>query len=159
MRPISSYKSLKERIFMRWLSILKLPRQSDLSWHQNRLHEEVEELHEAQTRLEKYSETSDVIFLVYRARHDGFDLSQPQFNDNLRPSLVHLYMVAKYTSRYGFYKMTAWLCKSGRKGAVNEVTNASKDEKLEAVARRHEMDVQEFVTVARRLRRIWPLFP
>lgn len=54
----------------RWHKILRLPRQS-ASWHRDRLQEELEECRRAVGRLQKISETADVMFTISRAYHQG----------------------------------------------------------------------------------------
>ncbi|KAL4899035.1 hypothetical protein BDW74DRAFT_171803 [Aspergillus multicolor] len=80
-----------------WHNTLRLTRQTSASWHRARILEELRERRNARTPLEKLSETSDVLFSISRARHDGFAI-------RLRPSvflhpLAYGYMLAKFTSR------------------------------------------------------------
>ena len=77
---------------------------------------------------------------------------------------MYSYMVAKYTLRWGFYRVAAGCCK-GKEGSrwgnwgVREVVNPGKERKLDVVAMRHGIEKEEFRRVARRLRWLWPLLP
>ncbi|KAI1427762.1 hypothetical protein F5Y12DRAFT_734970 [Xylaria sp. FL1777] len=145
-------------ILRRWHKLLNLPRQSPLSWHRDRYREELSELHDAKTRLEKLSEASDVFFALSRAKYDGFPIADlPSFRTH--HIAIYGYMLAKYTSRWAFYRVLAFLCKSPSHSMVREVVNPSKDSKLEVVARRHNIDPAKFTSIGRQLRRVWPLPP
>ena len=71
------------------------------------------------------------------------------------------YMVAKFTLRWGFYRIAARLCGATRKEwkGVREVINPAKDHKLGEVAARHGIDPDKFRNTGRMLRRVWPLLP
>ena len=68
-------------------------------------------------------------------------------------------MLAKYTSRWGFYRMAALLCGAPDAAAVREVVNPAKDSKLDEVAVRHGVNQAAFRRVGRTLRCVWPLLP
>jgi hypothetical protein len=68
-------------------------------------------------------------------------------------------MLAKFTSRWFFFKVAALICKKKRWSSINEVVNPSKDEKVAAVASRHHVDPEIFQRVSRGLRLVWPLLP
>ncbi|KAI1825050.1 hypothetical protein F4861DRAFT_221276 [Xylaria intraflava] len=145
-------------VLRRWHGLLNLPRQSPPTWYRDRYEEELVELREAKGFLAKLSEESDVFFALSRADFDGFHVADPpQFR--ARHVMVYSYMMAKYTSRLGFYRTLATLCGASNAGVVREVVNASKDSKLKAVAKRHQIDPEKFTSVGRRLRRVWPLLP
>lgn len=72
---------------------------------------------------------------------------------------VIAYMMAKYTLRWGFYRVAAWICLGKKIEGVREVVNPSKDRKLDEVAGRNGLDKEEFRRVGRRLRCVWPLLP
>ncbi|KAI8632140.1 hypothetical protein F5Y19DRAFT_473027 [Xylariaceae sp. FL1651] len=145
-------------LLYRWHRLLSLPRQPHLSWHQDRLRDELAECQEAETPLEKLSETSDVIFSLSRATYDGFPVGElPPFT--LRHAPAYGYMLAKFTSRWAFYWAVAFLCGAPNHYTVREVVNPTKDHKLEEVALRHHIDPEKFKRIACRLRRFWPLFP
>ncbi|KAJ8132201.1 hypothetical protein O1611_g1426 [Lasiodiplodia mahajangana] len=155
---MSLLRSVGEFVLVQWHRVLGLPRQSPRSWHQDRFNEELEELNEANDWLEKVSEASDVLFAISRAKYDGFPIADVP---SLRPSnvIIYGYMLAKYTSRWAFYRTLAFLSGAPATSTVREVVNPTKDHKLENVARRHHIDPERFKSTGRRLRRIWPLFP
>ncbi|KAH8165604.1 hypothetical protein CIB48_g2646 [Xylaria polymorpha] len=151
-------RSAGEFMLHQWHRLLNLPRQSQSSWHKDRFCEELEEFDNAQSWLERVSEASDVFFVISRARYDGFPIADLP---SLQPSHIHIYgyMLAKFTSRWAFYRALAFLCRGHSHSAVREVVNPTKDDKLETVARRHQIDPEKFKSTGRRLRRVWPLFP
>ncbi|RVD86096.1 uncharacterized protein DFL_004390 [Arthrobotrys flagrans] len=147
-----------DTILRPWFKTLDLSRQSPPSWYRDRLREELQERRIAQTPLHKLSETSDVFFAISRARYDGFPVRNlPSFTTRHVP--VYAYMLVKYSSRWGFYRVAAVLCKAPRYGVVREVVNPSKDHKLDEVSFRHKINQEDFKRVGRRLRRFWPLLP
>ncbi|KAF2705717.1 hypothetical protein K504DRAFT_536707 [Pleomassaria siparia CBS 279.74] len=144
----------------RWFAMLKLTRQSPPSWYRSRIHEELRERRAARTVWQKLSETSDVFFSILRAQYDGHPVTRPPPTLCLwRNSLVYSYMVAKYTSRWSFYRMASRLCRGVDHRLICEVVNPAKDHKLEEVALRHHIDPAIFKRTCRKLRRIWPLLP
>ena len=152
------FHTIGRLILQKWYHMLNLPRQSQRSWHLERYREELAELDGARTRLEKLSESSDVFFAISRAQHDGFPITDlPSFHT--RHIAIYAYMLAKYTSRWAFYQVLAFLCKAPSRSTVREVVNPSKDEKLEAVALRHNIDPTKFISTGHRLRRVWLLPP
>ncbi|KAI1471523.1 uncharacterized protein F4812DRAFT_181819 [Daldinia caldariorum] len=141
-----------------WHKLLGLRRQSRLSWHRARLREELLERRDAKSALDKLSETAGVFFAISRATYEGFPVrTLPRFAAS--HLLVYVYMMAKYTSRWAFYRLAAFLCGAPGRGRVREVMNPAKDSKLDEVASRHNIDKHKFRRVGRRLRRVWPLFP
>lgn len=152
--------SSRERTRLRWwFTMLSLQRQSHAAWHRDRLREELCERRLAEKRWEKLSEASDVLISITRAQYDGFPTRNPSCLSGLRSSPIYMYMLAKYTSRWSFYKVAAVLCNSRHWKLVNEVVNPSKDRKLNEVAFRHDIDQTDFQRVSRQLRRIGPLVP
>ncbi|OTB11314.1 hypothetical protein K445DRAFT_307234 [Daldinia sp. EC12] len=149
---------IAKKILRQWHKLLGLRRQTPLSWHRDRLREELQERRDATRPLEKLSETADVFFSISRAKYDGFPVrTLPHFS--VSHVLVYAYMLAKYTSRWAFYRVAAFLCGAPNYGIVREVVNPAKDNKLDEVASRHHIDQREFKRIGRRLRRVWPLFP
>ena len=72
---------------------------------------------------------------------------------------AYAYMLAKYTSRWAFYRTAALLCGAPDAGAVREVVNPGKDSKLDDVAVRHGIDPIAFRRVGWWLRWVWPRLP
>ena len=68
-------------------------------------------------------------------------------------------MLAKFTSRWEFYRVTAGFCSNSDYTSVREVVNPRKDQNLEDVASRHQIDPVEFKRIGRKLRQVWPLLP
>lgn len=148
----------RDTVFARWHKMLGLAHH-ERSWYRDRLREELEEQRRAITCIHRLSETSDVLFSISRARHDGFPIcSLPPFAVS-KHGLVYAYMLAKYSSRWSFYRTAAFLCDAPRCRSVGEVVNPNKDEKLVGVACRHRIDPTRFARVGRALRRVWPLLP
>ncbi|KAL2037606.1 hypothetical protein N7G274_009719 [Stereocaulon virgatum] len=153
MRPIG------DTLLKRWHAMLGLPRQSPPSWYRDRLREELRERRLAKTPWQKLSETSDVFFSSIRAQYDGFPVRKlPPFVAS-RHVLVYAYMLAKFTLRWKFYRTAAVICNAPHYDLVREVVNPNKDQKIEEVASRHQIDAVEFKKVGRQLRQVWPLLP
>ncbi|KAL3476031.1 hypothetical protein BJX99DRAFT_228735 [Aspergillus californicus] len=142
-----------------WHGVLRLTRQPVASWHRDRVREELKERRMAETCGHRLSETSDVLFSLSRARYDGFPVRSVPCKVTLYYLLAHTYMVAKYTSRWSFYKVAAYLSGAPHYGLVREVVNPKKSAKLDQVATRHQIDPMRFKAVSRQLLRVWPLFP
>lgn len=150
-------RSMRHTFLTWWHQMLGLQRQTPRSWHCDRLREERQELNEAKTWLGKLSESSDFIFSISRARHDGYDIHPlPHFFD-LRYTLPYIYMIWKFSSRCMFYRTAAFLYRAPH--SVREVVNPTKDDKLYQVAIRHQLDPVQFKQICRRLLRVWPLPP
>ena len=148
-----------DALLKRWHGMLGLSRQSPPSWYRDRLREELRERRIAKTHWQKLSEASDVFFSSSRAQYDGFPVRKlPPFVTS-RHVLVYAYMLAKFTSRWKFYRTVAIICNAPHYDLVREVVNPSKDQKLEEVASRHQIDPVEFKRVGRQLRQVWPLLP
>lgn len=152
-------RSKGDALLKRWHGMLGLSRQSPPSWYRDRLREELLEHRLAKTRLMKISEASDVFFSSSRAQYDGFPVRKlPPFVTS-RHVFVYAYMLAKFTLRWSFYRTAAIMCNAPRHDLVREVVNPSKDQKLEEVAARHQIDPVVFKRVGRQLRQVWPLLP
>ena len=148
-----------DALLKRWHAMLGLTRQSPPSWYRDRLREELRERRLATTRRQKLSEASDVFFSSSRAQYDGFPVRKLSPLVTSRHMLVYAYMLAKFTSRWTFYRTAAFMCSAPRYDSVREVVNPSKDQKLEEVASRHRIDPVAFKRVGRQLRQVWPLLP
>ncbi|KAL5866433.1 hypothetical protein ACKVWC_011457, partial [Pyricularia oryzae] len=121
----------------RWHTFLSLPRQASVSWHRARLREELAERRAAVTSISRLSETADVVFTISRARFDGHPFQSHMLT--AVPASVLLYMVAKFSLRWTFYRIVAFAC--GARGQklkdVREVVNPRKTGKVDEVAGRH----------------------
>lgn len=146
-------------VLHRWIAMLRLAQQSPSSWYRSRLREELQERRIANPGWQRLSESSDVLFSILRAQHDGHSVGNPPPFRTWHNSLAYAYMVAKYTSRWMFYRMAARFCSSADHHTVFEVVNPARDHKLEEVALRHQINTLRFCKVCRRLRRVWPLLP
>lgn len=70
--------------------------------------------------IERLSEASDVFFAMSRAKYDGYPIAElPSLG--LRSIPVYGYMLAKFTSRWAFYRALAFLCGAAAPGTVREV--------------------------------------
>lgn len=152
-------RSKGNALLKRWHGMLGLSRQSPPSWYRDRLREELLEHRLAKTRLMKISEASDVFFSSSRAQYDGFPVRKLPPFVTARHVFVYAYMLAKFTLRWSFYRTVAIMCNAPRHDLVREVVNPSKDQKLEEVAARHQIDPVVFKRVGRQLRQVWPLLP
>lgn len=148
-----------QAILRRWHGMLNLERQSPAAWHQARFREESMELQEAKSALDKLSETSDVVFAISRAKYDGYPITDLPSPRKPFVFVAYLYMIGKYTSRWAFYRTTAWFANAAHPNDIREVVNPAKDSKIAAVAARHRVDELKFKQVARQLRRFWPFLP
>lgn len=147
------------RILKWWHKELGLARQSPPSWYRKRLQEELQERRNAKTWLRKLSETSDVFFSISRAHYDGYPVRRLPSFGVVRHLPIYAYMLVKYTSRWRFYRTVAVLCNAPRNDLVREVVNPDRDQKLEEVALRYQLDPIKFREVGCHVRRAWPLFP
>ncbi|ESA43475.1 hypothetical protein GE21DRAFT_2639 [Neurospora crassa] len=150
---------LLHRLLNRWHAVLSLPCQSPPTWYRARLIEELRELRSATTTVSRLSETADVFFSISRARHDGFPVRRLPPLSLARHTAPLIYMVAKYTLRWGFYRTAARLCGAKEWKGVREVINPAKDHKLGEVSARHSIDPDKFRNTGKMLRRVWPLLP
>ena len=142
-----------------WHRTLHLSKQTPPLWYRDRLREELRERRSARTTWERLSETSDVLFSISRAKYDGFPICKLPWQFSVPSVLVYTYMLAKFSSRWMFYKTLALLCGAHHYRTVCEVINPHKDGKLVEVAVRHQIDPVQFTTIGRKLRRFWPLLP
>ncbi|EHA51059.1 hypothetical protein MGG_14838 [Pyricularia oryzae 70-15] len=142
-----------------WHTFLSLPRQAPVSWHRARLREELVERRAAVTSISQLSETADVVFTISRARFYGH-----HFQSHMLiavPAGGLLYMVAKFSLRWAFYRIVAYACGArGRKlKDVREVFNPRKTGKVDEVAGRHGLDPRICRIWAKRVKAFWPLLP
>ncbi|KAJ5463760.1 hypothetical protein N7475_008704 [Penicillium sp. IBT 31633x] len=127
--------------------------------HQDRLREELRERRLARTKWQNLSETSNVLFSITRAQDDGFPTRRISCLMGKKSTPIYVYMSAKYTSRWSFFRVAAFMCNAQHWNMVNEVLNPSKSHKIDEVAFRRHINQEDFQRVSRQLRRVWPLFP
>ena len=150
MKKASAHFSVQYRL---WHTYLDMPTYTR-EWHQNDIQEEFDELKDAVSWRDRWSEYSDVVYTVTRARWSGFrDISSPLTNAQFMYG--SLYMFPKYTLRYWFYRSAAR--KSGYTGKFTEIRNPQKVHKLREMAERYGIDADTFVHVCHRQLRYWPL--
>lgn len=125
----------------------------DLAWHEKDVADEVAELREARGLFSRWSELSDVVYTVTRARWSGHNISFPR--SALAFAVGVLYMIPKYSSRWAFFHK---LGKSFGKD-FHMVRNPARAEKLRALAVANDIDPGEFESRAKKLLRFWPLLP
>ncbi|KAH8900232.1 hypothetical protein GQ53DRAFT_741182 [Thozetella sp. PMI_491] len=142
----------------RWHRMLSLKIQPP-GWYPERLREETQEVARARGRVHRLSERSDILFCIVRAHFDGFPLRKIPPIVLGQNGLVYAYMVAKFTSRWGFYRFAAHISAAPDARAVSEVINPAKQHKIREVASRHNIDMDKFASICRYLRHFWPLFP
>lgn len=152
-------RSIGDALVTQWHRMLGLSQQSPPSWYRDRLWEELRERRATKTPWQKLSETPDVFFSSSRAQYDGFPVRKLPSSITSRHIPVYVYMLAKFTLRWKFHRTVAFLCNSPQYDLVREVVNSSKDQKLEEVASRHQIDPVKFKRAAGRLRKIWPILP
>lgn len=150
-------RSMMQRLLLRWHGFLHLPRHPQ-RWYRDRLREEIRERRLAITPCQKLSETADVFYIISRAQYDGYRLrTLPKFS--FSHVWICAYLVSKYTLRWKFYRVAAFLCHCPDPDAMREVINPAKDHKVQEVACRHGIEPESFARICRRLRLIWPLLP
>lgn len=69
---------------------------------------------------------------------------------------VYAYMLVKYTSRWSFYRVAAYLSAAPHYDLVREVVNPRKNFKVDEVAL-HGIDQVRLRRVSRQLLWVWPL--
>lgn len=137
-------------ILYRWHSWLGM-RKKDLAWHQQDVADELAELQEASGLIDRWSEKSDVVYTVTRARWSGHNVDYPI--NKLDTALGLCYMYPKYTTRFLFYR------KAGRKidpkSDVRQVRNPKKVHKLQLIAERYDLPPEEFIAICQNQYRYW----
>lgn len=137
-------------ILYRWHSWIN-PSKKDLAWHKQDVADELTELQEAVGLIDRWSEKSDVVYTVTKARWSGHDLDYPiNKADQL---LGYIYMYPKYTMRFIFFR------RAGKKidpsSNVRQVRNPKKAHKLRHIAERHDLPPDEFVAICQKQYRYW----
>lgn len=141
-------------ILNRWHTWVDQPKH-DKHWHRNDIADEMAELTEATGWLHRWSELSDVVYTVTRARWSGYNLDFPL---KRRCYIIGLfYMYPKYSLRVLFYRCAGK--KAGAKQKVNSVRNPKKRQKLIKIANQNQLDPELFVVICDKQRHHWPLLP
>lgn len=136
-----------------WHSVLGME-QKDEAWFRKHIRQELIELMEAQTVMEKWSELADVVYAVTRAKWNKHE--RIQFPLTKRAYAVGwVYMIPKHTSRWLFYRVAGGRVRRGVRMKV--VRNPLRTEKLHAVAQKYEVDPARFEHVCKQQLRWWPL--
>jgi hypothetical protein len=125
----------------------------DRDWHIGDIADEMAELQEATGILHRWSEYSDVVYTVTRARWGGHDMPSPL----PRRYFIYgsLYMFPKYTSRWIFFYRAGK--KAGADHKVTEVRNPKKLHKLEHIAKKHGLQPEEFIRICHHQLKYWLL--
>lgn len=125
----------------------------DEAWHEEDIKDECNELYGAIKFIDRWSEYSDVVYAVVRARKDGYDVKFPL----ARRYFIYgsMYMFPKYTLRYLFYRQAGR--KAGACVPVHEVRNPKKAHKLHHIAGKYDIDPVEFEKICVRQLRYWLL--
>lgn len=139
--------------FRLWHSLLDM-RKHDADWHRQDIADELRELKEARDFWSRWSETSDVVYTVTRARWSGHkSFAWPL--EGWKFWWGAAYMFPKYTSRWLFFYMLGK--KLGAKQKVTAVRNPKKVHKLRDVAAQFGIDSKSFEETATRWLTWWPL--
>lgn len=138
-------------LIYKWHSYLSMPKY-DINWHLQDIKDELEELKEAKGWIYKWSEISDVVYTYTRAKWSGhnqieFPLKKIHFYVGL------LYMFPKYTLRWKFFRKIGK--KFNKDLNISEVRNPRKIHKLEEIAKRYNLDSDEFKNEAQKLKKMW----
>ena len=138
-------------IWHNWLDMEK----HDRAWYVRDIEDEYEELTEAESWLEKWSELSDVVYTVSRARWNGYELESPL--TTIQKVVGVKYMIPKYSLRWLFFYRAGKKCGSVQK--VTEVCNPKKVHKLHSIADLYDINPNDFTEVCQRQLKYWPLLP
>lgn len=139
-------------VFRPWHNWLDMPHKNK-EWHVDDVADEYQEWIEAKGFIDHWSELSDIVYTVTRARWNGYDFDFPI--SGLYVLIGTLYMLPKYTSRWLFYYQVGRKLSSSQK--VTEVRNPIKLEKLHHIARKYDLDQDLFAQTCRRQLKYWPL--
>lgn len=137
------------KIIIAWHNRLDMPKY-DLAWHKADVADELQELVEAKSFIDKWSELSDISYTYTRAKWSGHvDIDLPITYHQYLIGLI--YMFPKYSLRWNFfYKLGKRL---GAEVKVTEVRNPKKLSKLENIAEKYGLDKKQFVEEAKKLMR------
>lgn len=129
-------------------------RKFDEAWHRADVRDELQELMEAQGFFHRWSELSDVVYTVTRARWVGhknihFPLTRRAY------VLGWLYMIPKYTLRRLFFWTAGKRMK--KRPHIRSVRNPKKKHKLAEIADENDVDPEELARICKKQLRWWPL--
>ena len=124
-------------------------------WYRARLVEELAERRKSKSYLSKLSETCDVYYIIQRAQLDGYPLVRIKFN--VYQIFPIIYMVLKYSSRWGLYRICGILSRA--EIPIREVINPLKSSKIKEVAMRSKVDFIRFEAIVKMALKFWPLLP
>lgn len=137
-----------------WHSWVRQPK-FDKEWHERDVADELQELKEAYSVLNKWSEISDVVYTVTRARWSGHQLAYPISRRQV--IFGYIYMYPKYSLRVLFFRHAGR--KAGAAHTVQSVRNPKKIQKLSAIAKDNGLEQCGFVDICQKQLRYWPLLP
>ena len=149
----TNYGGTMQITFTWWHDILGMPKY-DRQWHVQDIKEEYEELLVARGWIEHWSEYSDVVYTLTRARWSGYVDVQSPINC-LQFVYGSVYMFPKITLRFWYYQRAAK--KAGYNGRVTEIRNPQKEHKVREIADKYGIDADAFVRVCRNQLKYWPL--
>jgi len=135
----------------KWHSYLDMPKY-DLTWHEQDIQDEFEELNEARGIINIWSELSDIVYTHSRAQWSGHKNLKLPIN-NFQYFIGLLYMFPKYTLRWKFY--IALGKKIDDKLELREVRNPKKIEKISRIAQKYNLDEKILIIEAKKLMKNW----
>lgn len=141
-------------VIQRWHDWVNQPKETR-EWHEADIADELAELQEATKLIHKWSELSDVVYTVTRARWSGHEFEYPITRSQI--VVGHIYMIPKYSSRVLFFRRAGK--RTGAEVTLQSVRNPKKLHKLQAIAEQNQLDPDEFVTVCHQQLKYWPLLP
>lgn len=141
-------------IVQMWHNWLQQPKM-DKAWHKADIADELAELQEASGYVHTWSELSDVVYTVSRAKWSGHDFEYPLTKGQIIAGF--LYMYPKYSSRALFFRRAGKLCGAGE--AVQSVRNPRKAHKLNTIAGQYKIEPGQFRAACERQLKYWPLLP
>ena len=143
-----------KKIIKNWHNKLDMPKH-DLEWHRKDIEDEYTEYKEALGIISKWSELSDVVYTYTRALWSGHTDIKFPFN-RTQYFVGALYMFPKYSLRWNFYNKVGK--KFNKNLKITEVRNPQKIEKLDHIAKKYNLNPQEFKSEAQKLMKYWIFF-
>src|SRR5882757_6413756 len=129
-------------LVQKWHGWLQQPKY-DKAWHEQDVADELEELRQAKGVIHHWSELSDVVYTVSRARWSGHDLAYPLSRGEVL--IGHVYMYPKYSLRTVFFRSAGR--KAGSLQPVHSVRNPKKTHKLAKIAKENNIDQDLFIKI------------